>query len=236
MADYSENKDRFFGRRKGRKLNKGRHEALRLLDQIGISQKEVLEKKDQSITSEDLFTKHPDELWLEVGFGNGDLLAELHRKYPNIGFIGAEPFINGVSALLKNVKRDNLGNLRIWPDDVRLLLQKLQPATLNRIYVLNPDPWPKRKHHKRRFISPENLNLLSGLLKTDGEILMTTDVDGLAEWMAIQISRHPDFMLNVSNPDQMKTMPENWIPSRYETKGQMAGRSQYYIPASKISK
>ena len=229
-------KQRFFGRRKGRPLNKQRREALRLLEAYGISSK--LLESGALFHPKDLFEDRYDRFNLEIGFGNGEFLKNLLRNNPDEGFIGAEPFMNGVAALLKDLQdtsgKSLPGNLRIWPDDIRPLLEIFQSDSFDTIYILNPDPWPKKRHNKRRIVNPQTLDQLSKILRRGGKLIMTTDVDDLAEWMAIQLTNHSDFRWNVTAPSNSTEKPEGWLSTRYETKGKQAGRNQHYLTAKKL--
>lgn len=239
--------EKFYGRRKGRPLRKDRQDALVLLDTIGID-KDLIASNDPADPAHDvidpasLFPQDwvdntagaavPKKYCLEIGFGNGDFLAMTHEKTPNIGYIGAEPFMNGVTALLKNIiDHDDHSNIRIWPDDVRPLLKKLAPSSLDKVMVLNPDPWPKKRHHKRRIINPDNLNMFAQIMKPGAELFMTTDIAELAEWMIVQVVNHPDFSWPVDHPGQSLIPPDGWQATRYEQKGQQAGRQQFYLTA-----
>lgn len=175
------------------------------------------------------FTFRPDAVWLEIGFGNGDALASWHRAYPKTGFVGCEPFINGVSNLCKLVAEDDLSNLRIWNEIAQPLIDALPDSSIDRVYLLNSDPWPKKRHAKRRFIQQEMLTQLARILKPGGMLVMTTDHASLAEWMWEQTTAHPAFETRAQTLDDCRTPPEGWLATRYEGKGAKAGRSQAYL-------
>jgi len=179
------------------------------------------------------FSFKPDELWLEIGFGNGDSLAAWHRAHPTIGFVGCEPFVNGVSNLCKLVADDDLSNLKIWHEIAQPLIDALPDGKLDRIYLLNSDPWPKKRHTKRRFIQQEMLGKLSRILKPGGMLVMTTDHAPLAEWMWEQANEHADFKTSAKSLDECRNAPEGWLTTRYEGKGAQAGRSQVYLVFTK---
>ncbi len=168
---------------------------------------------------------------LEIGFGDGDHLAGMMKMHPDTGFIGAEPYINGMSAFLKQIEEENLNKeqIKVWMDDAIRLIQYFDDACLDQIYVLNPDPWPKARHHKRRIISQENLDVFARLLKPKGQLIMTTDVDDLAEWMVTEASNHSAFEWTASSKRDWQTPPQNWIATKYELKGKRAGRKQSYL-------
>lgn len=213
-------KQLFFGRRKARPIRAARQDALdSVLPRIKITDpKTVLD-----------FPFTPKEVWLEIGFGNGDSLAAWHRAYPEVGFVGCEPFINGVSHLCKLVAEDDLKNLRIWNEIAQPLIDALPDASLARIYLLNPDPWHKKRHAKRRFIQQEMLTSLARILKPGGMLLMTTDHADLGEWMLEQATMHPAFEGHAAT-----TPPPGWLTTRYEGKGAQAGRTQVYLSFKRL--
>lgn len=217
-------KQLFYGRRKARPIRAARQDAM---DTVLPKCKIV----DPKTALQFPFT--PDETWLEIGFGNGDSLAAWHREYPKVGFVGCEPFVNGVSNLCKLVAEDDLSNLRIWHEIAQPLIDALPDASLERIYLLNSDPWPKKRHAKRRFIQQEMLSKLARILKPGGQLIMTTDHAPLADWMWEQANEHPGFKTTAKSLDDCRTPPEGWLITRYEGKGAKAGRRQVYLPFTK---
>lgn len=219
---------RIYGRRQSRPLNSGRKEAIEiLLPKLEISQKRIDEKG--SLRPEDLFGFVPPSLWMEIGFGNGEHLAALIRRDPLGGYIGAEPFINGMAAFLKDIHEGPHDNVRVWMDDAMMVVKSLCDECLDGFYVLNPDPWPKTRHHKRRIINQDNLNQFARTLKPGGQLVMATDVDELAEWMVTEATIHPAFAWTAEQADDWRKMPADWIQTRYEQKGGKAGRKQSYL-------
>src|SRR5690606_18266160 len=177
-----------------------------------------------------LFTTPKSEICMEIGFGNGEHLHALLAQYPQTGFIGAEPFINGMAAFLKDLPEGKpTDNIRVFMDDALLLVQALQNQCLSRLYVLNPDPWPKTRHHKRRIINRKNLDEFARVLKPGGKIIMATDVDDMAEWMIKECFTHPDFSWTANSAQDWKNPPPDWIKTRYAAKGEEAGRKQTFL-------
>lgn len=168
-------------------------------------------------------------IWLEVGFGTGEHLAEQARLNPDIGFIGCEPFVNGVAALLVKIEELGLQNVRIWPDDARLLLERLKNASLDRFFLLHPDPWPKTRHHKRRFIQQETLDIIGEKLKAGALLRMATDDPGLAEWLLEKTWKHPAFSWLAKKAADWRDRPADWPETRYEQKGKKADRPPVYL-------
>ena len=146
----------FYGRRKGRALRPGRR---RLLDEL--LPRVRIEPDSGPIDPLALFERPVQDIWLEIGFGGGEHLAEQARRHPDVGLIGCEPFLNGVARLLGEIEQDGLRNIRVYADDARDLFERLPEACIGRAFVLFPDPWPKARHRRRRFIGPDTLQELS---------------------------------------------------------------------------
>lgn len=170
-----------------------------------------------------------EEIWFEVGFGNGEHLLYQALRHPDIGFIGCEPFMNGVSALCVGIKENNLKNIRIWPEDARLLMEALNPASLDRLFLLHPDPWPKMRHHKRRFIQTETLDEIARLLKPGAEFRMATDHTDLAAWLLEKTYGHPGFAWLATCAEDWRKPPDDWPETRYGQKGLGQGRPPVYF-------
>lgn len=220
---------RFYGRRSGRKLNKTRQVLLdELLPNLSIPQAQITSEGDLDPLT--LLTATPQKITLEIGFGNGEHLAEMMKRAPNEGFIGAEPFINGMTAFLKQIEAQNtLENVRVHMDDAIPVVKSLTDHSIDEIYVLNPDPWHKTRHHQRRIINQDNLTLFSRILKPGGILTMSTDVKDLIEWMVTEATRHPDFEWMAQKADDWRIAPKDWIPTRYETKGAKGADKMHYL-------
>ncbi len=219
---------RFYGRRIGRKLNKSRQLVFdKLLPTLSISGVD----KSGTLNPDSLFKNKSDKTILEIGFGNGEHLAEMMRRAPDVNFIGAEPFLNGMTAFLKEIDDDALplDNIRVHMDDALPLVKTLTPNSIDEIYVLNPDPWHKTRHHQRRIINQDNLSEFSRVMKPGAKLIMTTDVVNLIEWMVTEASLHPDFEWLAQNRNDWRQQPEDWIPTRYETKGAKGADHMNYL-------
>jgi tRNA (guanine-N7-)-methyltransferase len=168
-------------------------------------------------------------VWLEIGFGAGEHLAAQAERHPDIGFIGSEVFEDGIVRLLGEVKRRGLGNVRLFTEDARLLLAALPPASISRVFVLFPDPWPKRRHHKRRLIAPATLDLLASAMEDRGELRLATDDRGYLAWMLDHLTTHPDFHWLARRPADWRERPPDWPATRYEQKARAAGRSPAFL-------
>ncbi len=198
-----------------------------LLPALSIAPEFVDDSRKQDPAS--LFESERD-IVLEIGFGNGEHLKAMMEQRGDRNYIGAEPFINGMSAFLKSIRELPSDNIRVWMDDAVSLVRSMKDESLSAIYILNPDPWPKKKHHKRRIVREETLKEYFRALKPGGDFVMATDVDALAEWMALETVNHGGFEWQASSSKDWKTMPESWfITTRYAAKGEKAGRKESYL-------
>ena len=214
---------RIYGRRRGRPLRLGRQQLKdTLLPQLSI----VLPEPGQ-LDPASLFPGAPQAVWLEIGFGGGEHLAEQAERHPAIGFIGCEVFENGVARLVGETARRGLANVRIFADDARLLLDALAPASIGRAFILFPDPWPKQRHHKRRLVARPTLDRLATLIQPGAELRLATDDRDYLVWMLAELTGHPGFRWLARRATDWRERPPDWPPTRYEEKARAAGR----IPA-----
>ncbi len=170
---------------------------------------------------------------MEIGFGSGEHIAAQAAANPDVGFIGCEVFLNGVASLLRYVEEFKLTNLRIFDNDVRHLLPRLKTASFSRISLPFPDPWPKARHAKRRFVSTPMLDEMARLLVDGGEFRVASDHPTYVEWTLLHAPRHPDFLWPVQNPDEWRIRPLDSIASRYEEKALTAGRTPTFLNFSR---
>ena len=208
------------GRRRGKRLTARRQ---RLVDELLPSL--VLPAGGASLDALALFGDSRP-LWLEIGFGGGEHLAWQARHHRDIGFLGAEPFINGVASLLAAVEDDDLVNVRIEADNIVPVLERLAPASLARVFVLFPDPWPKARHHRRRFASAENLALLYRAMAPGAELRLATDIPDYAAHALEAVAASPGFQVVPGAPEA--AWP-GWPGTRYEAKARAAGRRPQYL-------
>lgn len=206
---------RFFGRRKGRPL---RTAMKRLLDEDLLN---VTFDPLQSIDHQ--FGRHA-EYYLEIGFGGGEFLAGLAAARPECNFIGAEPFINGVASLLRHIEEQQLSNIRIWPDDVRLMLPTLGVGSLAGAFVMFPDPWPKRRHAARRILQPTLLDQLATMIRPGGKMTLASDDPTAKSWLLQAGIFHSDFIWTARHPDDWRKLPRGLPETRYMKKAVQAGR------------
>lgn len=215
------NKPLFYGRRKGKSLKNSRQAAY---DEVLQWAQIKLPAGNAPIDPKSLFDFPVKEIWLEVGFGNGEQLEYQAMDNPDIGMIGCEPFVNGVAGLCLSIRDKGIKNIRIFQDDARLLMARLPDKCLARTFVLNSDPWPKKKHHKRRFIQTETLDTLHRLMVKGSELRLSSDDPSLAAWQMEKPYTHPGYEWLAKSPADWRNCPPDMIRTRYQGKGLVAGR------------
>ena len=213
-----------WGRRQGPKLRPGRQLLLEtLLPKVGFSL-----PPEGRLDPKALF---PDRrpVWLEIGFGGGEHLAAQAAARPEVGLIGVEPFITGVAKLLSLVEESGLDNVRLLIDDARLLLSALPDSTLERVFVLFPDPWPKLRHHKRRIVNRANVAEFARVMRSGGELRLATDDADYARWMLEAVLAEPRFSWSAERAADWRERPPDWPATRYEEKALLAGRQPVFL-------
>ena len=220
---------RFYGRRKGRPLSQT---MQRRLDEM-LPRLEMTAGPHTKASLAELFSAPdntaPTDLCLEIGFGGGEHLSALAKANPQMSFIGAEPFVNGVVSLLRHIEEQNLQNIRIWPDDVRLMLDGLPAGCLSSVYVMFPDPWPKTRHAGRRILNPEMLNRLAICLKPGGRLRFASDHPVAKSWLLAEAIRHPAFSWTAQTAQNWRERPADWPQTRYMSKGVREGRASSWF-------
>ena len=217
---------RFHGRRKSRPL---KPRQQRLLEDLLPAIRITADDDALLVNPARLFAPPPERMVLEIGFGGGEHLARQAEERPDDGFIGCEPFVNGVAKLLVAIEEKGLANIRIWDDDARPLLDLLGPQTIDEVYLLYPDPWPKKRHHKRRFVNAENLERLHRVLKPGGLFFFASDIPHYVAWTLEHVRRHGGFEWLAESPDDWRHPPKGWRSTRYEAKALQAGRKPAYL-------
>jgi tRNA (guanine-N7-)-methyltransferase len=218
------NKRILYGRRQGRPLRKAQRERLSdLLPQISIDSLDTL--TDPSA----LFYTPVNAVWLEVGFGGGEHLAAQAQANPDIGFIGCEPFINGVARLVRTVESADIRNIRVYAEDARRLIEALPTRSIERCFILFPDPWPKRRHHRRRIVSPDTLDELARVMADGGQLRLASDHRDYVRWMLFHTLQHGAFEWCARGPEDWRIRPSDWPPTRYEEKAAQRGETSIYL-------
>lgn len=219
----------FFGRRKGKRL---RGQQERRLAELLPALRVDLPPGDAILDPRTLFPAMPappEALWLEIGFGGGEHLAAQAAARPAVGIIGAEPFVNGVVKLLAAIEARALRNVRIRDEDVTALLARLPDACLDRVYLLYPDPWPKRRQRKRRFVSDASLAEIGRVLKDGGLFRFASDIDDYAGWTLVRAARCPVLAWTARDARDWTRPFPGWPGTRYEAKALEAGRRPTYL-------
>lgn len=226
MAESTGHAPIFFGRRRGRSLRKRKAALIEgNLAALAIP----LPQPGETVRPQGLFPAPVRSVWLEIGFGGGEHTAWQAAHHPDVGLVGCEPFVNGVANLLMLVEDGGLTNIRILPDDARPLLDALPDASIGRCFVLFADPWPKTRHHERRFIGKDNLARLARVLEDGAELRLASDDPGLADWMLDHVWHHPDFEWLARSADDWRRRPDDWPETRYEEKARAAGRQPVFL-------
>ena len=176
-----------------------------------------------------LFDRVPDRIILEIGFGSGEHLAANAQAHPRWGFLGSEPFLNGFAAMAAVIAEHNLTNVRLHDGDAREVLVALAPQTLDGIDLLYPDPWPKRRHRKRRFIGPDTLDLIANALKPGAQWRFATDIADYAAWTLRHVLADPRFVWPAARARDWQEPWPGWPGTRYEAKAIRAGRTPVYL-------
>jgi tRNA (guanine-N7-)-methyltransferase len=209
--------NKLYGRRQGHKL---RNRQARLMETL---------LPDLRITLADAANIQANDVWLEVGFGGGEHLAWQAMQNPAVTFIGCEPFINGIAKLLSQCKTMELKNIRIYDGDARDIMEVLPDNSISRAFVLFPDPWPKKRHHKRRFVCKDNLQQLARIMKPGAKLRIASDIPDYIAWTLEHINRANLFTWQAGKPDDWRLRPADWPPSRYEQKALCEGRTPVYL-------
>jgi len=168
------------------------------------------------------------DIWLEIGFGGGEHLMFQALRNPDVGIIGAEPYLNGVAMLLGKVRSQPVENMRIYPGDVRDVMDVLPAGSIARAFLLYPDPWPKKRHHRRRFVTPEYLQPLARVMRIGAVLCVATDIPDYVRQTLEEIPR-AGFEWCAERPDDWRTSWDDWVSTRYEQKALRNHRVPHYL-------
>lgn len=218
----------FYGRRKGKHL-KASQERYVAEDLAALSPGAVdwdVNPERKLLDLDTLFGGRP--VWLEIGFGGGEHLVHQAQANPDIGIIGCEPYINGVAMLLGKIRRAGVENLRVYPGDARDLFDVLPEASISKAFLLYPDPWPKARHHRRRFVTPEHLEPLARVVASGAEFRVATDIPDYVRQTLEQVPRH-GFEWLAERASDWRDPWGDWISTRYEQKALREGRTPHYL-------
>ena len=215
----------FFGRRKGHKL---RIHQADLIDNL-------LPHLALDITGEapgnarEIFDPAASDVRLEIGFGGGEHLAAEAQNFATTGFIGCEPYVNGMAKILAQIEAGNIANIRLFAGDAAELLAWLPPASLSRIDLIHPDPWPKRRHWKRRFVQDRTIAAMARVLKVGGEFRFVCDIDDYCAWTLAHLMRSPDFLWTAERAIDWRQPWDGYTMTRYGRKAEREGRVAAYL-------
>jgi tRNA (guanine-N7-)-methyltransferase len=230
----------FFGRRSGKAL---KHEVLAERDWV-LEALRVDLNQPAPMSLSSLFKTPISKLHLEIGFGGGEHLSAAVKDNRDTGFIGVEPFINGMAKLCGSLVIQNLnqpdtsklpGNIRLYDNDAVLLLDWLPEACLDQIDLFYPDPWPKAKHWKRRFVNAGNLDRFARVLKPGGIFRFASDIQHYVNWTLSALDQHPDFNWIANGPADWQTPHQGWVQTRYEAKAMREGRVPAYLRFERVA-
>ena len=214
-----------YGRRSGKPLALYQRELIRtLLPRLALATEGTLDPAR-------LFPTPPQETWLEIGFGAGEHLLATASAHRDVGLIGCEPFLNGMARALADLAGADLDNLRLHCGDAGEIIDRLPDASLGRVFIFYPDPWPKRRQRKRRFLSDEMLVRLARAMKPGGELRFATDIDDYCGWALARLLRSTDFEWTAARASDWRRPWPGWVTTRYERKAADEGRSPCYITA-----
>ena len=213
---------RLYGRSRGKALRAGQERLIaEALPLYSIA--------PEALAAGRAFPRPPREVWLEIGFGAGEHMIEQAKANPDVGVVGCEPFLNGVAAALASLARDEVANVRLRRGDAQALIDAAPDGFFSRVFLLYPDPWPKRRHHKRRVVAAAMIEALARVMRRGGELRFATDVDDYAGWTLKRFLASPHFRWTASRADDWRRPWPEWRPTRYEAKARKAGRGSVYL-------
>jgi tRNA (guanine-N7-)-methyltransferase len=181
-----------------------------------------------------LFAGPTEDVWLEIGFGGGEHIAWQAAAHPAIGFIGCEAYVNGIAKLLAAIEEQGLDNIRIHDGDARELVADLGEGSVGRIFLLFPDPWPKRRHHKRRIVTSSMIGEFHRILKAGGQLRFASDSPEYVAWTLIHLRVHGGFEWLAETPHDWRERPSDWPETRYEAKARRDGRKPVFLTFQRL--
>jgi tRNA (guanine-N7-)-methyltransferase len=221
----------FFGRRKGHKLRI--HQAgliENLLPHLSIH---IASASPADLAA--LFDPAVESVRLEIGFGGGEHLIAEALAFPHVGFIGCEPYVNGMAKILSQIEAHNIGNIKLFAGDAAELLAWAPPHSLRRIDLIHPDPWPKRRHWKRRFVQDATVAAMARVLKPAGEFRFVCDIDDYVAWALRRLVRSAEFVWTAERADDWRLPWDGYTMTRYGRKAMREGRRAVYLRFRRIT-
>jgi tRNA (guanine-N7-)-methyltransferase len=215
----------FFGRRKGHRLRSHQADLIEhLLPHLAL---DITNGAPGDLTG--LFEDGVTDVRLEIGFGGGEHLVAEARAFPQTGFIGCEPYVNGMAKILTRIEAHNIGNVRLFAGDAAELLAWAPARSMRRIDLIHPDPWPKRRHWKRRFVQDQTVAAMARILKPGGEFRFVSDIDDYCAWTLSHLLRAPDFFWTAERASDWQSPWPDYTMTRYGAKAEREGRKATYL-------
>ena len=207
---------RLYGRAKGKALTAHQAELMeRVYPGMEVHLDDPLEGRDR--------------VWMEIGFGAAHHLLDRARENPDVLLLGAEPFVNGVAKAVARAHEEGIENLRLWKHDARDVLSRLPDASLERLFVLYPDPWPKARHNKRRLIQDDTIAEFARVLAPGGTWRFVSDITDYVDWTLVRVARSPHFVWDPQSSEDFLNRPEDWTITHFEKKALREGRTPHYF-------
>ncbi len=220
----------FFGRRKGHKLRIHQADLIaHLLPQLSL---DIANSAPSNLAA--LFETPVENVRLEIGFGGGEHLIAEALAFPNTGFIGCEPYVNGMAKILAQIEAHGIRNIRLFAGDAAELLAWAPERALVRIDLIHPDPWPKRRHWKRRFVQDATITAMARALKPDGEFRFVCDIEDYVAWTLAHLARSPDFFWTAERASDWREPWSGYTMTRYGAKAVREGRTAAYLRYRRI--
>ncbi|MEO1468473.1 MAG: tRNA (guanosine(46)-N7)-methyltransferase TrmB [Pseudomonadota bacterium] len=224
----------FYGRRHGKRMSDHQQDLLETrLEALAPAGVGWAENQGRAPLDPAALVPGAEDLWLEIGFGGGEHMIATAEAHPEIGLIGCEPYVNGVAKLLSAIERahggQGLANLRLHAGDARDLMDVLPAGAIGRVYLLYPDPWPKKRHHKRRFVNPDNLDQLARVMRPGAEIRIATDIEDYVRHTLEAMRADGRFAWTAERPADWRAPWPGWPSTRYEAKALREGRRPHYL-------
>jgi tRNA (guanine-N7-)-methyltransferase len=215
----------FFGRRKGHRLRSHQADLIEnLLPHLAL---DITSPAPGDLT--ELFDDGITDVRLEIGFGGGEHLVAEARAFPQTGLVGCEPYVNGMAKILTQIEAHNIGNIRLFAGDAAELLAWAPSQSMRRIDLIHPDPWPKRRHWKRRFVQDSTVAAMARILKADGEFRFVSDIDDYCAWTLSHLLRSPDFSWTAERASDWQVPWPDYTMTRYGAKAEREGRKATYL-------
>ena len=230
--DKPEERRNFYGRVHGKTLRASQKDYLaRDLERLRLPAVAVHENPSRRLLDPAAIFGGQRPLWVEVGFGGGEHLVHMAALYPDVGIVGCEPFVNGVAMLLGKIRAAGVTNLAIHPGDARDLFDVLPEGAVARVFLNYPDPWPKARHHRRRFVTPGYLALLARVMAPGAEFRVATDI---ADYVRQTLEEVPKAGFDLISQTGAGQAWDDWISTRYEKKALREGRPPHYLTFRRV--